>query len=109
MGEYAYQEQAKIAACAQMQGAGPIAARDKSETERALDDLRNVVERYDCLVGRLSDKLNPITMPATPQMENDQSVEKAYQTGLASQINQLRCQLRNVTDNLESLYERIQL
>ena len=80
---------------------------DKREIARAFDDLHNVVERYDCLVGRLSDKLNCVVTSAPPICTGKE--EQGYQTGLANAINETRCKLRDITDCLESLYERIEL
>lgn len=79
----------------------------RPEVAQALDDLRSVVERYDGLVGRLSSKLGCVTVPAPPV--GSDHAEKGYQTELANIINQSRCMLRDITDNLESLYQRIEL
>jgi hypothetical protein len=91
---------------------GPCAPPDcceqvKPEIHRVVDDLRNVVERYDCLVGRLADKLSCVTISAPPQCSD--KAEPGYQTGLANALNEIRCKLRNITDSLESIHERIEL
>lgn len=82
--------------------------RDTPEVARAINDLRCVVERYDHLVGKLHDRLNCVTTPAPP-MCSDMNKESGYCTGLASAINETRCKLRDITNSLESLYERIEL
>ena len=102
-----YGEEGKTLGGAANQQCCDAVPRDRPEIARALDDLRNVVDRYDCLVGRISDKLNPVVTPAPPI--GDGKEEIGYRTGLASAINETRCKLRNITDCLESLYERIEL
>jgi hypothetical protein len=107
-----YEEQAKMqtgtlgspAACGDSSLAVPM---DKREIARALDDLRNVVERYGCLVASLSDKLSCVVSPAPPECIEKE--KQGYQTGLANAINGTCCKLRNITDCLESLYGRIEL
>ena len=89
-------------------GPGSSPERDTPEVMRAINDLRCVVERYDHLVGRLHDRLNCVVTPAPPAC-SEQCKESGYSTALASSINEARCKLRDITDNLESLYERIEL
>lgn len=81
--------------------------KDKPEVLAALDSLRDVVQRYDCLVGRMSDRLNCVVTAAPPIPTGKE--ERGYQTKLASEINEVRCQIRNITDALESLCDRIEL
>ena len=78
------------------------------EVSRAIDDLRNVVERFDNLVYRLVDRLVCVTS-SSPPMGEPQQKEDGYQTGLASAIDEERRKLRDITNILESLYERIEL
>jgi hypothetical protein len=82
--------------------------RDTPEVTRAINDLRCVVDRYDHLVGRMHDRLDCVTTPAPPMCSNE-AKESGYCTGLASAINEVRCKLRDITNSLESLYERIEL
>lgn len=104
------QENLKTTAIAASDLGGKCCApeRDTPEVARAMNDLRCVVERYDHLVGRLHDRLNCVTTPAPP-MCSDMNKESGYCTGLASAINEARCKLRDITNSLESLYERIEL
>lgn len=78
------------------------------EVERALNDLRAVVDRYDCIVAQLYDRLNCVVTPA-PSVCSEQCEETGYNTILANYINESRCRIRDITINLESLYERIEL
>ncbi len=94
--------------CGSSAGCAISPARDTPETARALNDLRAVVDRYDHLVGRLHDRLSCVVAPSSPVCA-DEKEGIGYQTGLASDINGLRCKLRDVTNSLESLYERIEL
>lgn len=107
----AYQDEDKKAAVAQFLQHNAVCAgqsqRDKPEIHAALDNLREVVQRYDCLVGRLSDRLNCVTTAAPPMPTGKE--ERGYQTKLASEINEVRCQIRNITDGLESLCDRLEL
>lgn len=82
--------------------------RDTPEVARAMNDLHCVVERYDHLVGRLHDRLGCVTTPAPP-MCTGPGEEIGYCTSLASAINEARCKIRDITDSLEELYERIEL
>ena len=104
------QEQMKTTAIAPSNLGGQCSApeRDTPEVARAMNDLRCVVERYDHLVGRLHDRLNCVVTPAPPAC-SDMSKESGYCTGLASAINEARCKLRDITNSLELLYERIEL
>jgi len=90
-----------------MPPAGCCEERDKPEIHRVVDDIRNVIERYECLVGRMADKLSCVTVSAPPQCSAKEEV--GYQTGLANALNEIRCKMRNITDGLESIYERIEL
>jgi|GEM_PF-4472696 hypothetical protein len=106
---YGAQEQMKSAAVSTLSGGCNVSPeRDTPEVARAMNDLRNIVERYDNLVGRLHDRLNCVVTPAPP-ICTDQNKESGYCTGLASAINEARCKLRDITNCLESLYERIEL
>ena len=82
--------------------------RDTPEVVRAMNDLQCVIDRYDNLVGKLHDRLNCVTTPAPPMCQ-DANKESGYCTSLASDINRFRCKLRDITDGLEGLYERIEL
>jgi len=109
---YGPQEQTKTAMTAGISTgnncnlAAPV--RDTPEVARAMNDLSCVVERYDHLVGRLHDRLNCVATPAPP-MCSDTNKEIGYCTDLANAINGLRCKLRDITNSLEGLYERIEL
>lgn len=82
--------------------------RNTPEVMKAMSDLRCVVELYDLLVGRLHDRLKCVVAPA-PKTCSDVSKESGYCTELASAINDTSCKLRDITNRLESLYERIEL
>lgn len=84
------------------------APRDRREVERSLSELQHVVERYDNLVHRLSDRLDSVVSSAPPSCV-DSAKEPGYCTGLASSIDDCRRKLRDITNILESLYERIEL
>ena len=79
----------------------------RPEVSQAIDDLKSVVERYDSIVGRLSGKLGCVLVPSAPVGQGQ--AEKGYQTDLANIINQQRCMIRDITDNLESILQRIEL
>lgn len=82
--------------------------RDTPEVLKAMNDLRCVIDRYDNLVNRLADRLSCVTVPSPPANE-PQEKEGGYRTGLASAISEERRKLRDITNILESLYERIEL
>jgi hypothetical protein len=84
------------------------APRDVREVGRAMADLYHVIDRYENLVHRLSDRLNSVVSSAPPSCE-DGAKEPGYCTGLASSIDDCRRKLRDITNILESLYERIEL
>lgn len=103
-------EQTRTHTAAGIEGGCSLASpeRDIPEVARAMNDLRRVIERYDHLVGRLHDRLSCVATPA-PAECSDHDKEIEYCTGLANAINEARCKLRDVTNSLESLYERIEL
>jgi len=86
-----------------------VETRD-TEVQRALSDLHSVIQRYDHVVGRLSSRLNSVVIPCTPAVAcQEDKVSQGYQTDLGNTINSMRCQARDITDNLESLLDRIEL
>lgn len=82
--------------------------RDIREVERSLSELQHTIERYDNLTHRLSERLESVVSPSPPSCV-DSSKEPGYCTGLASSIDDCRRKLRDITNILESLYERIEL
>jgi len=80
-----------------------------TEVKKALDDLNSVIQRYDHIVGRLGSRLSCVVSPAPPTSQGIEKAPHGYQTDLANHINGLRCTARDITDNLESLLERIEL
>ena len=84
------------------------AVSTQREVPRALEELNQVVSRYDELVGRLSTKLETVITPAPP-IASDNKEQSDYGTKLSAEINLTRCRLRDITDGLESLIQRIEL
>lgn len=82
--------------------------RDTPEVVRAMNNLNSAVERYDNLVHRLQDKISCVTTCPPPQGEV-LNKEIGYQTELANSMDLVFRRLRDITNNLESLYERIEL
>lgn len=82
-------------------------ARDIPEVRRALGNIDAVICRYDHLVGRLADRLSCITAPIPPAV-ND-AKEPSYQTSLANELDVLQIRLRDITNDLESIYERLEI
>jgi hypothetical protein len=81
-----------------------------TEVNRSLSELRQVIERYDNVVTRLSARLSPVVIPAPPVCTGEANkVPVGYQTDLANSINGLRVLARDITDGLESLLKRIEL
>lgn len=89
-------------------GCTPPPIKDIREVERAMNDLDRIVERYGMLVGILHDRLSTVTTPSAPT-ECNREKESGYCTSLASAINSIHCKLRDITDNLENLSNRIEL
>jgi hypothetical protein len=80
-----------------------------TEISRVMNELQSVVGRYDFLVGRLHDRLACVSTLGASTNSIDKAKEPAYFTELASSIDSVRLRLRDITDNLEGLYERIEL
>ena len=81
--------------------------RDAREVERAVNDLQSEIDRYDNVASRLRGRLECITAPASPECCGVGSVD--YSTILASTLGSAFVRLRNITNDLELLYERIEL
>lgn len=84
-------------------------ARDTPEVMRAIEELREVVQRHDDLVGRLCDRLRCVVVQSEPVPIERSDKKPPYQTELAVEISSIRCQIRDITDSLESMYYRIEL
>ena len=83
--------------------------RDVPEVARALSELRCVFDRYENLAGRFHDRLSCVTAPSNPQTTSGENKEGGYCTTLASEIDAIRRNFRDITNGLEDMYERIEL
>lgn len=73
----------------------------------ALNSLESAVARYENIAAKLHSRLSAVTNPFNTPCE---AIENAsYQTDLGNRINAIRCQVRDITDGLENLLERIEL
>lgn len=78
------------------------------ELSRSLEDLNQVICRYDRLVGELSAKLDPVLRPGSPECQSNEK-DSGYSTQMAQRINSMRATTRDITNCLESIIERIEL
>lgn len=78
-----------------------------AEVPQALNSLRIVIERYDHLVGLLAGKLACVSISRPPSVQGQE--KEGYQTDLANMIHSIRCKADSITDNLETLYQSIEL
>ena len=90
------------------QACGIEVARDTPEVLRALQELRQTTERYEHLVGRLAGRLSCVTSPC-PAVNPNETKPTGYSVALAGEIGEIQRKLVATTDELESMYERIEL
>lgn len=80
---------------------------DVREVERVVNQLSCAIDRYENLAAKLSIRLDCVVSPVPPICEQTETT--GYCTSLAATIDCSTRRLRNITNDLESLYERIEL
>lgn len=80
---------------------------DAREVERVVNQLSCAIDRYENLAAMLSIRLACVVSPAVSTCGQTETV--GYCTSLAATIDCSTRRLRNITNDLESLYERIEL
>lgn len=93
---------------------GQVSGRDAapqrtSEINSAIEELRQAINRYENLVHRFTDRINAVVTPAPPECTTSGKEQRGQSTQLGMCLDGLHCQLRDITNDLESLYDRIEL
>ena len=82
--------------------------RDTPEVRLAISSIYDVICRYNGVVERLSNKLSCVTIPAHPITTNSK-LEPSFKTALANDLDNLRIRLKDITDELESIYDGLEI
>jgi hypothetical protein len=86
----------------------PSDAIPSSEITIAMDRLQEVINRYDNLVHRLSDRINSVVRPAAPEVCGNEK-NTCFQAPLAYGIQCNTSRVTEINNILQDLLERIEL
>jgi hypothetical protein len=90
--------------------AGEVTNNKTAEITQAMGNLYSALERNETIIRHLNDILTSVTRPALPvSTEEDAAGENGFLTPLASDIDYISTRLRDQTNSLEDLYDRIEL
>ena len=81
--------------------------RDTPEIQYVISSIDDVICRYNNVVERLSNRLSCITTAPSPN--GNTKSESTFKTSLANDLDNLRSRLRDITNELESIYDRLEI
>lgn len=89
-----------------LSGSGEV--RTAGEIYDAVSRLQAVIARCEDVTAQLRSRLSPVLLPEYPEISGDNK-DSELQSELGQQINGLRIRLRDITNRLELLADRVAL
>lgn len=90
------------------EGVGPPAEPQGGETQQAVDSLKDTVANIHGRIGRLEQKLSPVTPISDKEATEKRSVGDA-ETPLGMVLNEVLASALAATDRLDELYNSIDI
>lgn len=85
-----------------------VQAQREYEIPQVLTRLFQEIERYENLCCQISDKVSSVVTPC-PTAPDCPNIATGPITQLAREINNATCRIKNISDDLESLKNRVEL